>query len=54
VCSPFFDRFSPFPTVFASKADVDSLDGSSGWSRAPFLKPLKNGENGENGERRHV
>jgi len=54
VCLPFFDRFSPFSTVFASAHDPESLGVSSGWRRAPFPRPLKNGENGENGELRHV
>jgi hypothetical protein len=54
VCSPFFDRFSPFSAVFAPGADPESLDRSSSWCRAPFSKPLENGENGENGELRHV
>jgi hypothetical protein len=50
----FFDRFSPFPAVFESGADPELLDRSGRWCRAPFLKPLKNGENGKNGELWHV
>jgi hypothetical protein len=53
VCSPFFDHFSPFPTIFESGADTESFGLSSGWRYAPFLQPLENGENGENGEQ-HV
>jgi hypothetical protein len=52
VCLPFFDRFSPFSTVFAGAADRESFDVSSAWRATLFLQPLKNGENGEDGERR--
>jgi hypothetical protein len=51
VVPPFFDRFSPFSTVFPAELSRDSF-GKSGV--APFsgrAAPLKNGENGENGGR---
>jgi hypothetical protein len=48
--SPFFDRFSPFSTVFPAAL---SLDSSGKSSVAPFSvssAPLENGENRKNGE----
>jgi hypothetical protein len=49
---PFFDRFSPFSTVFAGAADPESFDVSTAWRATPLFAPLENGENGEDGERR--
>jgi hypothetical protein len=48
VCLPFFDRFSPFSTVFAGAPDRESFDVSSAWRATPLFTPLENGEDGEN------
>jgi len=50
VVPPFFDRFSPFPTVFPADLNRDSFDKSG---VAPFrisATPSENGENRKNGE----
>jgi hypothetical protein len=47
---PFFDRFSPFLTVFPAGGMGRLCALSKTWPPTPFLAPLKNGENGENGK----
>jgi hypothetical protein len=50
VVSPFFDRFSPFSTVFAAELIRDSF-GKSGVGRFSISSAsLENGENRKNGE----
>ena len=47
VVSPFFDRFSPFSTVFAAELIRDSFGKSGVGPFSISSTPLKNGENGK-------